>query len=90
MTSKITPPLTHQRVQGEIEGAGKGIGKHLVAAVLGFILTILGLGMGVTIVYLPVGVPIGVIGVLMVIWGLAGRATTNSDHMAGTKRQEPS
>ena len=54
----------------------KGVGllffAHIMAIAVGAILTIIGLGMGVTMVLLPVGIPIGLAGVLLLAWGLWG------------------
>jgi hypothetical protein len=43
---------------------------HFVAVLAGFALMILGVGMGVTMVLLPVGIPIGLLGLLLFLWGL--------------------
>ncbi len=45
---------------------------RLVAVMVGFALMVIGLGLGVTIVMLPVGLPVGLVGVLIFIWGLLG------------------
>lgn len=50
---------------------GKFFG-HFAVAVLGFVLMIVGLAMGVTMVLLPVGVVVGSIGVVTLVWGLFG------------------
>ena len=42
-----------------------------VALLAGWILMILGLGMGVTVVMLPAGLVIGILGVLLVVWAWA-------------------
>jgi len=39
-----------------------------VALLAGLILMILGLGLGVTVVMLPAGIVIGVLGILLVVW----------------------
>ena len=41
-----------------------------IAVVLGVILMISGLAMGVTMVLLPIGIPLGLGGLLLCIWGL--------------------
>ena len=41
------------------------------ALLAGWILMILGLGMGVTVVMLPAGLVIGMLGVLLVVWAWA-------------------
>ena len=48
---------------------------HVVAVVLGFVLIIVGLAMGVTMVLLPAGIVIGLIGVALVVGGMFARIT---------------
>jgi hypothetical protein len=43
---------------------------HSLAVVLGFVLMIIGVGMGVTLVLAPVGIPVGLIGLGLWLWGL--------------------
>jgi len=43
---------------------------HATAVVVGFILMIAGLSMGVTLVLLPIGIPVGLAGILLFMWGL--------------------
>ena len=50
---------------------------HTLAIVLGVILMLAGLGMGVTMVLLPNGLPVGLAGVLLVLAGLTFRAPRN-------------
>ena len=45
---------------------------HAAAVFLGFVLMVVGLGLGVTMIMLPVGLPIGLLGVLFFVWGLFG------------------
>jgi hypothetical protein len=47
--------------------------EHAAFVVLGLFLMVLGLGLGVTMIMLPVGITIGLIGVLMVIGGMFAR-----------------
>ena len=49
---------------------GERILGHTLAVVLGVILMISGLAMGVTMVLLPIGIPLGLGGPLLCIWGL--------------------
>jgi hypothetical protein len=42
----------------------------LVAIIAGLMMMVLGLGLGVTMVLLPVGLPLGLIGLVVLIWGL--------------------
>jgi hypothetical protein len=53
---------------------GEQILGHTLATVVGFVLMIAGVGMGVTMVLLPVGIPIGLFGLLLFLWGLFSMA----------------
>ena len=64
---------THRLMQ-----TGSNIAIHTVALLAGVILVIFGLGLGVTIWGFLLGVPIGLAGVLLCLWGLFGRAATES------------
>jgi hypothetical protein len=64
----MTQPETPGRELAQ--GAGR-----LLAVAAGVVLMIVGLGMGVSVVLLPIGVPAGLFGLLLVAWGLSGRAT---------------
>jgi hypothetical protein len=66
------------------KGAGR-IAIHLVAFVLGVILMIAGLAMGVTIVLLPFGLPVGIGGLFVAMWGLFGWANEGTATPAGPK-----
>jgi hypothetical protein len=50
-----------------------GFFEHTAAVVLGLILMVVGLGLGVTMVMLPVGIVIGLTGVAVLICGLFAR-----------------
>ena len=54
--------------------AGHFLG-HVAAVVLGFVMIIVGLAMGVTMVLLPVGIVIGLLGVALVVGGVFARIT---------------
>ncbi len=43
---------------------------HTIAVVAGFVLMIVGLAMGVTMVLLPIGLPLGLGGLVLFLWGL--------------------
>jgi hypothetical protein len=58
----------------ELLEEGKQFLGHAAAIGVGFVLMVAGLGMGVTMVLLPIGFPVGLIGVLMFVWGLFGYA----------------
>ena len=47
--------------------------EHAAAVVVGLVLMVVGLGLGVTMIMLPVGVVVGLIGVLLVVGGLFAR-----------------
>ena len=50
--------------------AGERFLGHTIAVVAGLVLMIVGLGLGVTMVLLPIGLPVGLGGLLLVVWGL--------------------
>lgn len=54
------------------KGAGRLVG-HVIALVMGLVLMVVGVAMGVTIVMLPFGVPVGFFGLLLFLWGFFGR-----------------
>jgi hypothetical protein len=47
--------------------------EHAASVIIGFALIVLGLGLGVTMIMLPVGVVVGLLGVAMVVGGLFAR-----------------
>lgn len=54
-----------------IENAKLVLG-HVAAVIVGFALMVFGLGLGVTMVMLPFGLVIGLVGVGVFVWGLLG------------------
>jgi hypothetical protein len=56
-----------------VTGAKRFVG-HVVAIVVGLILMIVGVAMGVTLLLLPVGIPLGLVGLGLFLWGIFGRA----------------
>jgi membrane-bound ClpP family serine protease len=50
-----------------------GFLEHAAAISIGFVLMVIGLGLGVTMIMLPVGVVIGLIGVALFVGGLFAR-----------------
>jgi hypothetical protein len=60
---------------GKIAKWGELFVGHVIAVILGLILVILGTGMGVSLVLLPVGVPVGLVGLGLLLWGLFGGVT---------------
>jgi hypothetical protein len=57
--------------------AGHFLG-HVTAVVLGCVLIVVGLAMGVTMVLLPAGVIIGLVGVALVVGGMFARITPSA------------
>lgn len=51
---------------------------HVVAVILGFVLMVVGLGLGVTMVMLPAGIVIGLLGVAIFIGGLFARINSKA------------
>jgi hypothetical protein len=47
--------------------------EHAAAVVIGFVLMVVGLGLGVTMIMLPVGIVIGLIGVALFVGGIFAR-----------------
>lgn len=45
---------------------------HVAALAVGFALMVVGLGLGVTMIMLPIGLPVGLIGAMLFVWGLVG------------------
>ena len=50
-----------------------GFFEHAAAVVIGLVLMIVGLGLGVTMIMLPVGIVVGLIGVAVLVAGLFAR-----------------
>ena len=50
---------------------------HMVAVAIGFVMMVVGLGLGVTMIMLPVGLVIGLVGVGIFVWGLLGHLDGN-------------
>ena len=51
---------------------GENLAAHVVAMVVGFAMMVTGLGMGVTMILIPVGVPLGLVGLGVFFWGAWG------------------
>jgi hypothetical protein len=43
---------------------------HIAAVIIGFVMMVVGLGLGVTMIMLPVGIVVGLIGVAVFVAGL--------------------
>jgi len=62
----------HQSVSQElVKGTGRFVA-HILALVVGMIFMVAGIAMGVTIVMLPIGIPLGFVGLVLFLWGLFG------------------
>ena len=46
---------------------------HILASAFGVLLMIAGTAMGVSLVLLPIGIPLGLVGLAFFLWGLFGR-----------------
>jgi len=57
--------ITRQRILSVFE--------HLLAIVVGFVLMVLGLGLSVTMIMLPVGLAVGLVGFAMFVGGMCVR-----------------
>jgi hypothetical protein len=57
---------------------GSNIALHTLALLAGVILVILGLGLDMTIWGLLLGIPVGLAGVLLCLWGVVGRSSRQS------------
>jgi hypothetical protein len=65
--------MTHAfTVHGALVGIGRFL-EHALAIVIGLAMMIVGLGLGVTMIMLPVGLIIGLLGVATVIAGIFAR-----------------
>jgi hypothetical protein len=51
---------------------GENVAGHVAAIIIGAAMMIGGLGMGVTMILIPVGVPVGLVGLGIFLWGIWG------------------
>jgi hypothetical protein len=51
----------------------ESVAGHVAAVIVGFIMMVVGLGLGVTMIMLPVGLVIGLVGVAIFVGGLFAR-----------------
>ena len=51
---------------------------HIAAVIVGFIMMVVGLGLGVTMIMLPVGIVIGLLGAAIFVGGLFARIGENA------------
>ena len=50
-----------------------GLVEHVFFVIAGFVLMVVGMGLSVTMIMLPVGLPLGLLGLAMVVCGLTVR-----------------
>ena len=62
----IAHPISTRHIAGLV---GSFFG-HVAAIVIGFVLMVFGLALGVTMIMLPVGIVVGMLGFLMFVGGL--------------------
>jgi len=61
----------HSVSQELVKGTGRFVA-HVLSLVAGIILIVAGIAMGVTIAMLPIGIPIGFLGLALFMWALFG------------------
>lgn len=65
--------MTHAiRVHNALSGFALFL-EHAAAVMVGFVMMIVGLGMGVTVIMLPIGIVIGFLGLALLVGGLFAR-----------------
>ena len=52
---------------------------HIAAIVVGFVMMVIGLGLGVTMIMLPLGIVVGLIGVAIFVGGLFAHIAPSDD-----------
>jgi hypothetical protein len=62
--------MTHVPALRSIGGFFVGLMEHTAFVVVGFALMVLGLGLGVTMIMLPVGLAVGLLGFAMFVGGM--------------------
>jgi len=65
--------MTHATTPRHFLSGLAGFFEHAAAVVLGFVLMVVGLALGVTMIMLPIGVVIGLIGVALFVGGIFAR-----------------
>jgi len=65
--------MTEHSTTRELVNGGESFLGHIIAIVAGLVLMIAGVGMGVTVVLLPIGIPVGFAGLGLFLWGFFGR-----------------
>jgi hypothetical protein len=67
--------MAHAIAARRILGGLLGFFEHATVVAAGFVLMIVGLGLGVTMIMLPVGLVVGLLGVLLIVGGLFTHVT---------------
>lgn len=62
----------HHVTGAEVLKASEWVVGHVAAIVVGFVLMILGVALSVTMVLLPIGLPVGLFGLFVFLWGFLG------------------
>ena len=62
--------MTHVPTLRSLGALFIGLAEHTAFVIVGFLLMVLGLGLGVTMIMLPVGLAIGLLGFAMFVGGL--------------------
>jgi hypothetical protein len=65
--------MTHVPALRSIGGSFVSLLEHTAFVVAGFVLMVIGLALGVTMIMLPVGLPIGLLGFAMFVGGMTVR-----------------
>jgi hypothetical protein len=65
--------VTHVPARQSIGGLFVSFIEHTAFVVAGFVLMVLGLGLGVTMIMLPVGLVVGLLGLAMFVGGMTVR-----------------
>jgi hypothetical protein len=70
--------MAHAHAHHSIGTFFVGLAEHVFFIVAGFVLMVIGLGLGVTMVMLPFGLVIGLLGLAMFVGGLTVRTIEKS------------
>jgi hypothetical protein len=73
---------------GHLLESGERFLGRTIAIAMGTILMIVGLGMGVTMVMLPIGLPLGLGGLLLVLFALSGKTSRMSAGASPVPREQ--
>ena len=65
--------MTHVIAPRRIVDFAIGLAEHAMFVIAGFVLMVLGTGLSVTMIMLPIGLPIGLLGFAMFVGGMTVR-----------------